>query len=92
MKELSQKCQRGIVILINDLRLLASLYLAHFIVWRTIRRRFREKSARRREFKLLHGEGSLAQAQTQVVRGFDWRANAVASGNRDLRQSGKQGG
>ena len=79
-------------VLFEDLRLLASVALAHYIVWRTLRRRYRENSARRREFKLLRGEGFMAQAQSQVVRGFDWRANAVANGNRVLRQSGRQGG
>jgi hypothetical protein len=79
-------------VLFEDLRLLASVALAHYIVWRTLRRRYRENSARRREFKLLRGEGFMAQAHSPVVRGFDWRANAVANGNRVLRQSGKQGG
>jgi len=80
------------IVLFEDLRLLASVALGHFIIWRTLRRRHSENSARRREFKLLRGEGSMAQAQSQVVRGFDWRANAVANGNRVLRKSGKQGG
>jgi len=79
-------------VLVEDLRLLASVALGHFILWRTLRRRDGENSARRREFKLIRGEGPTAQAQSQVVRGFDWRANAVANGNRVLRKSGKQGG
>jgi hypothetical protein len=79
-------------VLLEDLSFLASVALAHFSVWRTLRRRYKENSARRRKFKLLRGEGSMAQAQSQVVRAFDWRANAVANGNRVLRQSGKQGG
>ena len=79
-------------VLLGDLRFLASVTLARFIVWRTLRRRCRENSARRREFRLLRGEVSPAQAEPQVVQGFDWRANAVASGNRVLRKSGKQGG
>ena len=73
-------------VLLEDLRFLASVALAHFIVWRTVRRRYRENSTRRREFKLLRGKGSLAQPEPQVVRGFDWRANAVANGNRNFRQ------
>jgi hypothetical protein len=79
-------------VVFEDLRFLASMALAHFIVWRTLRRRHREDSARRRELKLLPGTGSMAQAQSQVVYGFDWRANAVANGNRVLRHEGKQGG
>jgi hypothetical protein len=72
-------------VLLEDLRFLASVGLAHFIVWRTVRRRYRENSARRREFKLLRGNGFLAQPEPQVVRGLDWRANAVANGNRIFR-------
>lgn len=70
---------------LEDLRFLASVGLAHFIVWRTLRRRYRENSARRREFKLLWGNGSLAQPEQQVARRLDWRANAVANANRNLR-------
>ncbi len=72
-------------VLLEDLRFLASVGLAHFIVWRTVRRRYRENSARRREFKLLGGNGSLAQPEPQVLRGLDWRASAVANGNRNFR-------
>jgi len=67
-------------VLLGDLCFLASVALAHFIVWRTLRRRYAENSARRRQFKLLRGDPTLAQTQPQVVRGFDWRANAVATG------------
>ena len=79
-------------VLFEDLSFLATVKLAHFIVWRTLRRRYKENSARRKQFKLLQGEGSVAQAGPEVVHEFDWRANAVANGNRDLRQGGKQGG
>jgi len=37
------------------------------------------------EFKVLRGAGILAQPEPQVVRGLDWRANAVANGNRNFR-------
>jgi hypothetical protein len=56
----SQKWQRGIVILLEDLRLLASLYVAQFIVWSTLRRRRMENLERRRNFKLLHGDGDAS--------------------------------
>ena len=79
-------------VLLEDLRFFASVGLAHFIVWRTVRRRYRENAARRREFKVLPGDGSLAQSELRVVRGLDWRANAVANGKRNLGQSSKQGG
>lgn len=55
-----QKWQQGIVILLTDLRLLASLYVAQFIVWRTLRRRHLENLERRRNFKLLHGDGDAS--------------------------------
>jgi hypothetical protein len=45
MAEFFQKRQRGLVFL-KDLHLLASLYLAHFIVWRTLRRQRKENKAR----------------------------------------------
>ena len=79
-------------VLLEDLKLLASVGLAHFIVWRTLRRKYRENAARRREFKVLRGAGILAQPEPQVVRGFDWRATAVANGNGILGQIGRQGG
>ena len=72
-------------VLLEDLRFLASVALAHFIVWRTVRRRYRDNAARRREFKLLRGDGSLARSEPPVVPGFDWRANVVANGNRNFR-------
>src|SRR5688572_24141070 len=34
-------------VLLEDLRFLASVGLAHFIVWRAVRRRYKENSARR---------------------------------------------
>jgi hypothetical protein len=54
MAEFFQLRQRGLVFL-KDLHLLASLYMAHFIVWRTLRRRRKENTARRKVFKLLNG-------------------------------------
>jgi hypothetical protein len=77
--------------LVEDLRFFASVALAQLIVWRTLRRRYREASARRKAFKLLRGEGA-AQLQPQDVLGFDWRTNAVGNRDRVSRQSSKQGG
>lgn len=48
---------RAIAIFLDDLRLLASLYLAHLIVWRTVRRRLKEDWARRHNFRLINGGG-----------------------------------
>jgi hypothetical protein len=56
-------------VLLKDLRFLASVGLAHFVVWRTVRHRYRENAARREEFKLLGGNASVAQPEPQVVRG-----------------------
>ena len=72
-------------VLVEDLRLLASVTLANFIVWRTLRRKYKENAERRREFKLLRGDGSLAHSEPPIVPGFDWRANVVANGNRNSR-------
>ena len=79
-------------VLLKDVRFLVSVALAHFIVWRTLRRRYRENTARRQQFKLLRGGTSLTQPQSQVVRVLDWRANVVVNRNRVLSQRGKQGG
>lgn len=55
MTGFSQKCQRGIVILLEDLGLLASLWIAQFIVWRILRRRRKEREVRLKRIKLVHG-------------------------------------
>ena len=72
-------------VLLEDLRFLASVTLAHFIVWRTLRRKYKENAARRKEFKLLRGNGSLAHSEPPVVPGFDGRANVVANSNRNFK-------
>jgi hypothetical protein len=43
------------VIVLQDFQLLASLYIAKFIVWRTLRRRDKENCERRGKFRLLQG-------------------------------------
>ena len=53
MNESSQKWQGGIVILLEDLSLLVSVYVAQFIVWRVLRRRRRERAARLRLIQLV---------------------------------------
>jgi hypothetical protein len=42
---------RGAGLLRRNIGLLASVYAARFIVWRTLRRRRREHAARRRQFQ-----------------------------------------
>lgn len=71
-------------VLLNDLIFLAFVSFAQFIVWRTLRRKYREDSVRRKQFKLLRGEGSVAQAEPPVVWDFDWQANGVANGYRSF--------
>jgi hypothetical protein len=46
----SEKLKHSLSVLVKDLELLASLYLAHFIVWRELRRCEREETARRKSF------------------------------------------
>jgi len=81
-------------VLLKDLGFLAYVALAHFIVWRTVRRRCRENSVRRKKFNLLRSENSLAQTEPQVVRAVDWRISAVATGigARAATASCKEGG
>ena len=52
MSKRSEKLKRGMTVLVKDLELLASLYLAHFIVWRELRRSEREEVARRKNFEV----------------------------------------
>jgi hypothetical protein len=53
-------------VLVEDLLFLASVTLARFIVWRTLRRRYRDDAAHRKAFKVIRGKGSLA-AQSQPL-------------------------
>ena len=40
---------------VNDLDLMISVTIARLLVWRTLRRRSRERAARLKQFKLVHG-------------------------------------
>lgn len=44
MNECAEKWKRGMVILLGDLRLLGSLLIAEFIVWRVVTHRRKEES------------------------------------------------
>ena len=79
-------------VLLEDLRFLASVGLAHFIVWRTVRRRYRENSARRREFKVLRGAGASCQPELRVLGGLIGQRMPSQMAIENLGQSGKQGG
>ena len=50
MNTWSEKLKRSMWILVKDLELLAAVYIAHFIVWRELRRSEREETARRKNF------------------------------------------
>jgi hypothetical protein len=43
-------------VLVKDLGLLAAVYVAHFIVWRELRREGREDSAQRKNFNVRRVE------------------------------------
>jgi hypothetical protein len=66
MTGLSQKWQRAIVILLEDLSLLGSLYLAQFIVWRILRRRRKERAARLKRIKLVQGASHKTLSELPV--------------------------
>lgn len=53
MSLLKRKC----IILCGDLSLLASVTVAHFIVWRTLRARHKERVARLKSLRLINGGG-----------------------------------
>ena len=66
MAEFSQKWRRGVVILLGDLRLLASLNIAQFIVWRIIRRRRKERGARLKQIKLVQNASHESLSELDV--------------------------
>lgn len=53
MKGFTDRWERGVIIFLDDLHLLASLYLAQFIVWRTVSRQRRERTAGLRSIRLV---------------------------------------
>ena len=52
MRTRSEKLKRSMSVLVKDLELLASLYVAHFIVWRELRRCERDGAVRRKSFEV----------------------------------------
>ena len=52
MSTRSEKMKHSIAVLVKDLELLASLYVAHFIVWRELRRCEKAEAARRKSFEV----------------------------------------
>lgn len=57
MKANIARWKRAAVVIIGDLSLFTSLYLAHFIVWRTLRTRHKERMARLKNMRLINGSG-----------------------------------
>ena len=78
-------------VLLEDLRFFASVGLAHLIVWRTLRRKYRENAARRRKFKVLRGAGVLVQPEPHVLGGLIGGRMPSQMAIEILGQSGKQG-
>ena len=67
------RMERTAVIIIGDLSLLASLYLAHFIVWHTLRTRRKARLARLKSLKLISGRGQELGGK-QALRPVDEKA------------------
>lgn len=91
MSEFFQKWQRGSFVFLKDLRLLTSLYLAQFMVWRFLRRRRKENAARRKSFRLVQGRASVNQAESYRVSRIDWLPKAVANTARATHRSVNEG-
>lgn len=95
--EFFEKWKRIAIVILKDLSLLASLYLAQFIVWRTLRTRHKEHIARKKNLRLIsRGEPSpdidkemkvassvhfRSQSSTAAVAGYD--ADASSGSNLD---------
>lgn len=59
--------QRTSVVIIGDLSLLASLYLAHFIAWHTLRTRHKERVARLKRLRLINGGGQAPAVNRKLL-------------------------
>jgi hypothetical protein len=71
VKAIIPRLKRAASLIINDLSLLISLYAAHFIVWRTLRARYKERVARRKNLKLISGGGQASGNKAPVAVGMD---------------------
>ena len=63
MNESAEKWKRGMVIFLGDLRLLGSLLLAEFIVWRVVTHRRKEDAVLRKERTARLKRMKLVQAR-----------------------------
>jgi hypothetical protein len=57
-------------VLFKDISLLCSLWLAHFLVWRTLRQRRREHNARRKRFQLIQGSQKARDCTVSTRKQF----------------------
>ena len=65
--EFFEKWKRIAIVVFKDFRLLASLYLAQLIVWRTLRVRHKERVARKKNLKLISGGGSSPGIDKEMI-------------------------
>lgn len=80
----------AVVIMLGDFDLLASLYVAHFMVWRTIRTRDKERLARRKSLKLIRGGGlALGGNQALMPGGMGENGNVARSGREKRLQASR---
>lgn len=79
-------------VLLGDLSLLASLTLARFIVWRTLRTRHRERVARLKKLRLINGGGqSSSDIQALQTAGIDEKGMSQAARAKQQRQVSSEG-
>ncbi|MGH9881494.1 MAG: hypothetical protein ACRD6N_08680 [Pyrinomonadaceae bacterium] len=81
--EFFEKSKRIAIVVFKDLRLLASLYLAQLIVWRTLRVRHKERVARKKNLKLISGGGPSPDVDKEMIvdtEGSERRLRAAAFG------------
>lgn len=69
--ELFEKWRRVAIVILKDLSLLASLFLAQFIVWRTLRVRHKERVARKKNLKLISGGGPSPGVNKEMIVGTE---------------------
>ena len=65
--EFFEKWKRIAIVVFKDLRLLASLYLAQLIVWRTLRVRHKERVARKKNLKLISEGGPSPGVDKEMI-------------------------
>ena len=87
--EFFEKWKRIAIVVCKDLRLLASLYLAQLIVWRTLRVRHKERVARKKNLKLIRGGGPSPGVNGEMIVDMEdkERFRKVAQGRSFWRRS-----